>query len=240
MISSVYLGVFFCATIYIIAGTVGYLCYGNELEDILISLLNDLRIYKSTDKFLLVLLLVVSFSFLVSSTMSIPLMFIGLKKNFLNTVIFCKKKFFINQNKQEIIDNMKPYEEDMNTNLLDPETKNTQGMKKYSSNNLKYSDSNNQEIDSDEKNNDNSSNYQRKISEVSMMSNKSKIVLIQKMESKYITEQTKNIIIIILFLSIVAMTILIKSLSTVSFYNNCYNYIITIFYYSYFLNRFLT
>lgn len=202
MMKATYLGVIFCAFVYIIAGIVGYLTYGDAMESsILWSLLGDLKIYHESDQLLLALLLLVSASFLVSSTMSIPLMFIGLKKNFINTVIFCKKKFFAAQELTH--DNNKITEK-----LIDHEDSN-------SHENLKFADSN---INTVKENNDSERHSGRKVSEnnVSTMSKKSKKELAEKIESKYVTEKEKNIIIICLFIAIIGMTILIKLLSTVS------------------------
>ena len=93
MMKATYLGVYFCAFVYMISGIIAYLTYQDTMTggSVLNSLINDLKLYD--DPFLKTLLFIVCFSFLVSSTMSIPLMFIGLKKNFINTMIFCKKKY---------------------------------------------------------------------------------------------------------------------------------------------------
>lgn len=88
------LGVTFCLVIYLMTGVLGFIMYRDQLTDtILDNFKNDIRIYLDSDTFLTVVLVIVNISFLISSTMSIPLMFFSLKKNFFNTVIFFKKNF---------------------------------------------------------------------------------------------------------------------------------------------------
>jgi amino acid permease len=85
------LAIIFCFFVYTISGFIGYYMYRNKLKD---TILNTLIIdVESKDKFLLTALVVVNIAFLMSSTMSIPLMFFSLKNNFINSIIFCKKKF---------------------------------------------------------------------------------------------------------------------------------------------------
>ena len=94
MIKGTTLGVGFCLIIYIITGVVGYLMYGPLCtKSILPILKTDMATFKETDKFIVTILCIINIAFLISSTMSIPLMFFTLKKNFINSIIFCKNKF---------------------------------------------------------------------------------------------------------------------------------------------------
>lgn len=209
MMKATYIGVFFCAAIYIIVGIIAYLSYGDTMAgSVLNSLLADLSTYNGKDNFLIVLLILVAISFLVSSTMSIPLMFIGLKKNFINTVIFCKKKYFIKN--QGLIEDTKRYEDEINRNLLDGE----EIPNIIISNNTNHiNNSNNNETNANDRR---SVNNVRKLTEMGSFSKKTHKQLAEKIESKYITPTEKVVITIILFVLIVAMTILIKLLKTVS------------------------
>jgi len=93
MIKGTTLGVGFCLIIYIITGVVGYLMYGPLCtKSILPILKTDMATFKETDKFIVTILCIINIAFLISSTMSIPLMFFTLKKNFINSIIFCNKK----------------------------------------------------------------------------------------------------------------------------------------------------
>ena len=94
MLKATVISVCFCVVVYSITGVIGYLMYRDELKDtILQALTADVQQYKGKDNFLIVLLVLINIGFLINSTMSIPLMFFSLKNNFVNSVIFCKKKF---------------------------------------------------------------------------------------------------------------------------------------------------
>lgn len=94
MVKSSMLGVGFCLVIYLITGIVGLIMYGIDIKGSVLTLLEkDIEKYKDTDNVILVSVIIINIAFLLSSTMSIPLMFFSLKKNFINSIIFCKKKF---------------------------------------------------------------------------------------------------------------------------------------------------
>ena len=98
MMKATSLGVGLCLVLYIITGVVGYLMYGSECTASILGILgNDMKNFRDNDKFIVTILLIVNISFMISSTMSIPLMFFTLKKNLINSVIFCKKKFVSNK-----------------------------------------------------------------------------------------------------------------------------------------------
>ncbi len=99
MVRSTIIGVSFCLVIFLIAGIIGLLMYGINIKgSVLESLDNDIEKYKETDQIILVSVIIINIAFLISSTMSIPIMFFALKKNFINSVIFCNKKFSKNNN----------------------------------------------------------------------------------------------------------------------------------------------
>jgi hypothetical protein len=93
MLKASTLGTGFCMTIYMISGIIGYLMYGSLcVTSILPILKSDLILYKGKDTFIITFLVAINIAFMISSTMSIPLMFFTLKTNFINSVIFCSKK----------------------------------------------------------------------------------------------------------------------------------------------------
>lgn len=95
MIKATRLGVWFCFTIYLISGLLGFLMFKYELYNVVLdNLRGEIPLYYHKDKFITTILIVVNLSFLISSTMSIPLLFFSLKKNLLNTIIFIKKNCF--------------------------------------------------------------------------------------------------------------------------------------------------
>jgi amino acid permease len=121
MIKATSSGVFFCLMVYIITGVSGFLMYREKLTNtVLDNLRGEILVYKDTNLFIFIILIIINISFLISSTMSIPLMFFSLKRNFLNLIIFCKKNLAnknsndnVNQSEdkvtiQPLIDNNEP------------------------------------------------------------------------------------------------------------------------------------
>ena len=168
MMKSTIMGVTFCVIIYLITGIIGLLSYGTEIKGSILDLLKlDIIKYKNNDKIILATVIIINIAFLISSTMSIPLMFFSLKKNFINTIIFCKKKL---KNK--------------NSNSSSGSTSSSQ----FDENILKTVDN--------EKSRLNDFHEEKKVP---------------------IENKSKNIIIVLLYCSITACTILIPGLDTVNF-----------------------
>lgn len=102
MLKSTVMGVGFCLIIYLITGIIGLLMYGLPINgSVLVLLDKDIEQFKDSDTVILVCVIIINIAFLISSTMSIPLMFFSLKKNFVNSVIFCKKKFIAKKAKRK-------------------------------------------------------------------------------------------------------------------------------------------
>ncbi len=77
------IGVIFCFFIYSITGVIGYLMYGDQLNDTILNMMfNDMILYKDQHSFLKWILIISNIGFLMCSTTGIPLMFFALKKNF--------------------------------------------------------------------------------------------------------------------------------------------------------------
>lgn len=93
MLDATKIGVAFCLLIFMLTGFFGFMMYGTNMNDtILKELYNDMVQYKTSDNFIKFLVIIINTSFVVSTLMSFPPMFFSLKKNFLNSLIFCKKK----------------------------------------------------------------------------------------------------------------------------------------------------
>ena len=93
MLDATKIGVAFCLLIFMLTGFFGFMMYGTNMNDtILKELYNDMVHYKTSDNFIKFLVIIINTSFVVSTLMSFPPMFFSLKKNFLNSLIFCKKK----------------------------------------------------------------------------------------------------------------------------------------------------
>jgi amino acid permease len=94
LMKSTFIGVGFCLFIYLLTGFLGLFMYSTQLNDsILKALYEDGKAAKENgETFIMVILILVNIAFLTSAVMSIPLMFFSLKKNLINTIIFCRRK----------------------------------------------------------------------------------------------------------------------------------------------------
>jgi len=206
MIKSSILGVSFCLVIYLITGIIGLLMYGINIKGSVLSLLEkDIERYKDTDNVILVSVIIINFAFLISSTMSIPLMFFSLKKNFINSVIFCKKKFSKKHIMNKAIISNKDGE---NYNYLSNDNENevpTKTDERLNENLLRTVDINIEKNDNSHYNND----------EEKIGSNK----------NSNVDQKSKNIIIVSLYCLITACTIIVPGLDIVMINFNIYNFI---------------
>lgn len=179
--------------------------------------------------------MICSAGFLTSSTMSIPLMFLSLKKNLLNTIIFCKKKLCKNQQMENTIKEDKMYkdivdtEDFKNTNeIVDNQNKNDVEINinveaiKMNQINQESQTEINKNVNEGKLSYDELSSKVSKLTKASKWTKKTKQsrlkcqkIIAEKIEEKYISKTEKTVIIIVLYLCIVALTILIKLLSTV-------------------------
>lgn len=229
--SALYLAVFFCAFVYIIVGIVGFLTYGQNFKgSVLDAILGEfIHAHEKDDTFFKILLFLLCLSCLIFAMMSIPMLFISFKKNFLNMVIFCKKQNYHSKKKIEILGDISEYEKNINLENaineidLDPIDEKT----KANIYNRKISHN----INRDEHVNvDDNENLHSRIERVNSahrihkaksfimtMPTNVKRDIADKIESKYLGYWEKIIITIIIYCAIVISTILISMLSTVRF-----------------------
>lgn len=86
------ISIIFCSFLYFLSGIIGFLMYGNSLNDtILLAFLSDIQDEK-TDDLMKVLLIIANIGFLTCSTTSIPLVYYALKQNFFSTYKYIVKK----------------------------------------------------------------------------------------------------------------------------------------------------
>lgn len=194
MIKGTVLGVTFCLVIYLITGVIGLLMYGTNIKGSVLGLLeNDIEKYKESDNVILVSVIIINIAFLISSTMSIPLMFFSLKKNFINSIIFCKKKF----NKKTISESTATFDkQEKNYDYLSNDNQNeapTEIDERLKENLLNKIDINNEKNDNLYCDNGH----------------------INSNQSGIVNKKSKNIIIFILYCLITACTILVPGLDTV-------------------------
>ena len=120
MMKATYFGVIFCGVVNIAIGVMGYLMYGDKLKDsILGSLLSDLSVYKSTNVGMMIVLLFVCLGLLMCSCMSIPVIFLGFKKNLINAIILIKKKKMKKDHQDDILKNTDYVDSDIKEILIE-------------------------------------------------------------------------------------------------------------------------
>ena len=84
--------IIFCLVLYVVTGVIGFLMYGNTLNDtILLAFLLDMQ-DENTNQLMKILLIIINIGFLACATTSIPLVYYTLKQNFFSTYKYIVKK----------------------------------------------------------------------------------------------------------------------------------------------------
>ena len=219
---------FFCAFVYIVVGIVGFLTYGQNFKgSILDAILAEfISANQKNDTFLKILLFLLCFSCLIFAMMSIPMLFISFKKNFLNMVIFCKKQYYHNKKQHDILEDISQYEKNKNLNNainnidldpIDDKTKQNIVRKKYSVNLPESEELNVEKLYSRIQRVNSEHRAKKSNSFIMKIPTKVKREIADTVEKKYLGYWEKIIITIIIYCAIVFSTILISMLSTVRF-----------------------
>ena len=184
--------IIFCFILYIFSGIIGFLMYGDSLDDtILNAFLTEIQNEKN-DLTVKILLIIANIGFLLCSTTSIPLVFYTLKQNFFSTY-----KFIIrNKNKKKI--EMEIEEE--NNKITDINSLGINDEGEITNTNTVITD-NNISIDKENERND------------SIGSNES-IDEINKKIKINITKNEENIISLLIYIIIGCVTILVPNLKS--------------------------
>jgi len=100
------IGVGYSLFIFLVVGIVGFLLYGlNMNETLLNSLSEDMTKFRNISSFIKFLIIIISISFVTTCLTSFPILFLSLRENFINSIIFCMK----NINKNETNETNKKY-----------------------------------------------------------------------------------------------------------------------------------
>ena len=91
MMKATKIGVGYSLLMFLIVGVIGFLLYGDAIEDtILKNLSEDMR--NHNDNFFIVLLIIIiCFSFIVTCLTSFPVLFLSLRVNYINSLVICMK-----------------------------------------------------------------------------------------------------------------------------------------------------
>lgn len=204
------ISVFFSMCIYITIGIIGFLIFGHSQHPSILGDLMDIMDTQSLEySFVFYLMIMVSIGFILTAIMSIPILFLGLRRNLLNTIIFCKKKFKSTNHR----DSISAFRQRFNTmTSLNIHSKyqefNDLNMSDFSDTSLNYAPNEDPNL----------FNHSSLIS---------RDVNVQKyMEAKYFSEREKMIITVLLYLFLLTITILVDIISVVSFYLYVNRYLI--------------
>ena len=92
MMKATKIGVGYSLINFLIVGIVGFTLYGLRMNDtILNNFSEDMTIYKDTSTFIKVQIIIISISFVTSCLTSFPILFLSLRENSVNSLIFCLK-----------------------------------------------------------------------------------------------------------------------------------------------------
>ena len=92
MMKATKVGVGYSLINFLIVGIVGFLLYGLEMEDTILNSLSDDMVanrYRST--FIKVLIIIICISFVTTCLTSFPILFLSLRENYVNSILFCFK-----------------------------------------------------------------------------------------------------------------------------------------------------
>ena len=88
------IGVGYSLSNFLVVGIIGFLLYGlNMNETLLNSLSEDMTKFRNISGFIKFLIIIISISFVTTCLTSFPILFLSLRENFINSLIFFMKNF---------------------------------------------------------------------------------------------------------------------------------------------------
>ena len=92
MMKATKIGVGYSLIIFLLSGIIGFLLYGSDIEDtILDNLSDDMIAYRRSNILIIVLILIISISFIITCLTSFPVLFQSLRVNYINALTVCIK-----------------------------------------------------------------------------------------------------------------------------------------------------
>ena len=108
-------GVGFTLIIFLIIGIIGFLLYGLSMEEtILNSFSEDMIKFKDICRFIKILIIIICVSFVTTCLTSFPILFLSLRENYINSLLFCFKNCCKKKNDDEVKINQGKYEKNNN------------------------------------------------------------------------------------------------------------------------------
>ena len=92
MMKATKIGVGYSLFIFLIVGIIGFLLYGLNMNETLLECLSqDMTKFRNISGFIKFLIIIISVSFATTCLTSFPILFLSLRENFINSMIFCIK-----------------------------------------------------------------------------------------------------------------------------------------------------
>ena len=119
MMKATKLGVGYSLIFFLLVGIIGFLLYGFNMEDTILNSFNeDMIKYRNISTFIKILIIIICISFVTTCLTSFPILFLSLKENFINSLLFCSKNCGKNKNDEKIQINQGIQEKKENYNYI--------------------------------------------------------------------------------------------------------------------------
>ena len=108
MMKATKIGVGYSLSIFLIVGIIGFLLYGLNMNETLLECLSqDMTKFRNISGFIKFLIIIISISFVTTCLTSFPILFLSLRENFINSIIFCIKNLGYKNNNTNANTNIK-------------------------------------------------------------------------------------------------------------------------------------
>ena len=108
MMKATKIGVGYSLSIFLIVGIIGFLLYGLNMNETLLDCLSqDMTKFRNISGFIKFLIIIISISFVTTCLTSFPILFLSLRENFINSIIFCIKNIGNKNNNPNTNNNIK-------------------------------------------------------------------------------------------------------------------------------------
>jgi amino acid permease len=243
MMKSCWIGIGFAGSVGLTVGLLSYIIYGETLEGWLLpSVLLDMSIFKKTNYGMYLVLIVICVGLIFVSMMSIPIVFFTYKKNVVNIVIILKKMWLKSHHDESVLKDTNVYDDKIKDKMTKDLVKLTKGdekdnkketrtsrkdemFEKLDSKKIRSSSIDNKNLFIDINNNFNKNKKitkshlyvprKRKGTLFSRMTVQEQRKLEEKIEIKYLTKFSKNLIILLAYSLLIFLTTVIVDLSTI-------------------------
>ena len=88
------IAVTFCCLFFCLVGVLCFLMFGYNFKDIISALNTEILLYLNKNNYIVTLIVIVEASYVISSLLTLPLLFFSVKKNIINLIIFIYTKMF--------------------------------------------------------------------------------------------------------------------------------------------------